>query len=1576
MAGSYTDIAGNSGSAASLTLAADIAAPVVDLDASSPGTGYVVTFTENGSPVSIGDIDLSITDADSTTLSGATITLSNPQADDVLAVGSMPAGITATVVGNVVTLSGTASLADYEAALRSISFENTSEAPDTTPRTISVSVVDANGNASAPAVATVQVVSVDDAPVHALPGPVTMLEDSQIYLLPGTYVTDIDSDLITTTVSVPVGTLVLGSTDGVTVSGNGTGVVVLSGSPSAVNAALIWTTYTPPQDYNGVVDITVTTTDGTSTVTDSLNVTITPVNDAPVAVDDTFSTAEDTAITITPAQLLANDIDVDGDALSVATIHNITNGSISIVGGNIVFTPNPNYHGPASFDYTISDGRGGFSTARATIDVLSVDDLPETADVNASGAEDSVIAIALSGSDVDNVITGYVIGTLPANGVLYRDAALTQVVSAGDVVSETTLYFRPADNWNGNTSFQYAAQNDAGISDPTPATVVITVTPVNDAPVAVNDSFTTAEDTAITITPAQLLANDIDVDGDVLSVATIHNITNGSISIVGGNIVFTPNPNYHGPASFDYTISDGQGGFSTATATISVTPVNDAPQAVDDGPSMLTGLRGEYFAYVEGMSGPNLTSVQQVRAFADANTADAVFNATTLTYNEINGNLGADGRLQAFLGSDAASLSVDPPNSSDAILRFTGTLDLAAGTYILRVRADDGYSIMIDGVVVAEVNANQAPTTTTHAAFTLPTGGPHSIDIIYWDQGGQAVFGVELSADNGSTFQPLGQYTLRHPTYTTAEDTALVISTATLLANDTDVDGDPLSVVSVQDAVNGTVTYSGGQIIFTPAPDYHGPASFTYTVSDGNGGTSTATVSLNILSVNDMPTTANVTATGAEDSVLAVTLAGADIDGTVTGFVIQNLPANGTLYADAARTQVISAGSVVPGPVVYFQPSANWNGSTTFQYAARDNEGGTDSTPATATLTVTPVNDAPVNVVPGLQTFNEDTSRVFSVANGNAISVADIDSASLTTSLSVSHGTLTLATTSGLTVSGNGTGTVTLSGSAAAINAALNGTTYTPAANVHGATTLTVTTSDGSLSTTSTVPMNVVAVADTPLLGAQEIIQVLNPGSTMISTGAGMPSNFTRGTNHGDGVSAANLEAELGLAPGALSQFNPPGSHAGNVTAIDGKLTTANYSLSAGTTVNFNWSFLNGEDLDSEIRAGYNDLVILVVTDPAGNRQAIQVTSSEQAGASTGTLNGTYAYTAASAGSYKFDWVIVNGRDAGKDSRLHLTSTSFSTSGSAHGAPVALALFAALTDTDGSESLSVTVAGVPSGARLSSGTNLGSGVWSLSPADLPGLQLLPASGYTGTINLNVTATATEASNGSVASTSRSISITIAETGNTVHSGSQSGDSVSGASGNSSDLIHGYAGNDTINAGNGHDLVHGGTGNDTLNGEDGHDVLYGGAGNDTLNGGAGNDILVGGTGNDTLTGGTGADVFRWHFGDGGVVGTPAVDTITDFNNSTGPQGDVLDLRDLLVGESHGNLSNYLHFSTSGSGASTTTTISISTTGGFAGGFSASAVDQVIQLNNVDLVQSFTSDQQIIQDLLARGKLLSD
>ena len=147
---------------------------------------------------------------------------------------------------------------------------------------------------------------------------------------------------------------------------------------------------------------------------------------------------------------------------------------------------------------------------------------------------------------------------------------------------------------------------------------------------------------------------------------------------------------------------------------------------------------------------------------------------------------------------------------------------------------------------------------------------------------------------------------------------------------------------------------------------------------------------------------------------------------------------------------------------------------------------------------------------------------------------------------------------------------------------------------------------------------------------------------------------------------------------------------------------------------------------------------------------------------------------------------------------------------------------------------------------------------------------------------------------------------------------------------------------------------------------------GGAGNDTIVGTAGNDIIIGGAGNDTMTGGLGADTFRWTLNDHGTTATPAQDTITDFNTALPASGgDILDLRDLLVGESHtgtspGNLGSYLHFNYNA--GTNTTTVNVQS--------HAAGVDQIIALQGVNLVGSFTTDQQIIQDLLTKAKLVTD
>jgi T1SS-143 domain-containing protein len=196
----------------------------------------------------------------------------------------------------------------------------------------------------------------------------------------------------------------------------------------------------------------------------------------------------------------------------------------------------------------------------------------------------------------------------------------------------------------------------------------------------------------------------------------------------------------------------------------------------------------------------------------------------------------------------------------------------------------------------------------------------------------------------------------------------------------------------------------------------------------------------------------------------------------------------------------------------------------------------------------------------------------------------------------------------------------------------------------------------------------------------------------------------------------------------------------------------------------------------------------------------------------------------------------------------------------------------------------------------------------------------------------------------------------------------------------SNTIIGTASSETLTGTTSPDYIVGRDGNDIVNGLDGNDVLQGNAGNDTLDGGNGSDRLSGGAGNDLLIGGAGADTFEWRLADRGAGGAPAVDTISDFDAAVpAAGGDVLDLRDLLQGEtSAATLDRYLDFNVSGG----STTIRISSTGGFTSGtYSSGAEDQRIVLTGVDIRSALglggsATDAQIINELISRGKLLTD
>jgi hypothetical protein len=281
--------------------------PSIDLDANNStaaGNNYTATFTENGAAVSIADTDIAITDVDSANLTSATITLTNAQAGDVLAAGGMPLGITATVVGNVVTLTGSASLASYQTAIRAITYSSTSENPSTTTRTINVVVNDGQSNSNI-AVATISVVAVNDAPVgvaDVFNGANSVVEATTV--VRGNVLTN-DTDVDSSTLTVAQFATNSGST---ATNANGSNVITTALGGTVVMNADGTFTYTAPVRNHG---------DATSDV-DSFVYR---------ATDGSFNSAWTTVtINVTDSQLLANS-DTDSVGIGGSTTGNVMTGA-------------------------------------------------------------------------------------------------------------------------------------------------------------------------------------------------------------------------------------------------------------------------------------------------------------------------------------------------------------------------------------------------------------------------------------------------------------------------------------------------------------------------------------------------------------------------------------------------------------------------------------------------------------------------------------------------------------------------------------------------------------------------------------------------------------------------------------------------------------------------------------------------------------------------------------------------------------------------------------------------------------------------------------------------------------------------------------------------------------------------------------------------------------------------------------------------------------------------------------------------------------------------------------------------
>jgi hypothetical protein len=874
---------------------------------------------------------------------------------------------------------------------------------------------------------------------------------------------------------------------------------------ATVNPANGVITYTPNQDYNGTDTLTYEVTDDGFpapglTTEGTVDLTITAVNDPPATVDDAATTDEDIAVVV---PVLANDGDVDGNlvpasvVVSVAALHGTT--TVDPATGDITYTPNLNYNGADSFEYSVTDDGGPLpvttASALVSITINPINDAPALVNDTATTLEDTAVttAVLANDSDVDGTLdlSKLIVLTPPANGI----ATVNQIAG--------TIAYTPNADYNGPDSLEYSITDDGF---PTPvlsstATLGFTVQAVNDAPRLNDDAATTLEDTAVQV---PVLDNDGDVDGNLVpgSVVVVQAPQHGTTSVSGGTgvITYTPDADYNGPDTFVYEVTDTGAPLPAKTATasvaITVTPVNDAPRLVAD----VLNIDEDH---------PGTADVLNNDADVDGNLVPATVIVSTLPQHGVTTVDPATGAITYkpdadYNGTDSFGYTVIDDGSPTPVLSSssTVTVNIAAINDNPRLGADeattDEDTPVIVPVLLNDTDVDGTILPASVAVVVPPANGTTTVDpatgtIRYLpnaDFNGNDEFVYEVTDDGAplpaTTSTALVSLTIRpindaprllNDAASTPEDTRIVLD---VLANDADVDGNLVkaSVVVITPPQNGTaaVNATTGEIAYRPKANYNGTDSFTYQVTDDGFPTpvlsSSATVLLNVGAVNDGVVALDDTATTAEDTAVTVDVLANDSD-------IDGDPVPGTVTLTVPPQHGTATINSTTGAITY-TPNLNYNGVDTLTYILADDGSPLPESFDTAllTITVTPVNDPPVLTAPASFTAVQDVTFSLTGITVSDLDYTETDGAVLEIRLGVQEGTLALGSVEGLTFTAGASGTpgFTVRGTAAAINAALLTLTYLGDALYYGPETVAVRLSDlgstgagGTLQATATI---------------------------------------------------------------------------------------------------------------------------------------------------------------------------------------------------------------------------------------------------------------------------------------------------------------------------------------------------------------------------------------------------------------------------------------------------------------------------------------------------------------------------
>ena len=911
-------------------------APVVDLNGGAAGIDYTTTFTEDGPAVAAVDAAaLTVTDADNANIASATITLTNHPdgADESLSVtGVSCPGITVAAYNSstgVLALTGSTTKAAYQACLRTLTYNNADQDPNTSDRSVTVKVNDGSLD-SATATSTIHVTAVNDAPTLDLNGAAggvdataTFTEDGPpTALAPAAVVDDVDdTNLIAAsvqlTINPPSGTVVPdvpdeilwwdgtsgGACDGLSLSySTATGTLIVTGTATVgrYQACLRSIKYQNTRDAMNVTarnaEFTVFDAHAVNNTSNRPDVTITlvPVNDAPVANDFSVSADEDGSTTVDLAGHVSDAETSDAD-LTYTIVSGPAHGSLTGTGGSRTYTPNGDFNGSDSVTYKVTD-RGdpdNCSPISTTCD-SSEDSAIKTVSITVTAVNDAPVNTVPDPQTTDED-TAKTFSSIDGNAITVADV---DVLETGGGKLKVTL-----------------SVTDGTLTLGSPSSVDFSCgTCVGDG----------TDDATMTFLGAP---------------AAINTALNG--------LSYSPTADFNVSSTLTITTNDqgntGSGGAKSDTDTVSITvnAVNDAPVNTVPG----TQTTDEDTALEFSTAGGNAISV------ADVDIAETPTGKFEVTLSVTHGAL--------TLGTTAGLVFSTGDGNADASMVFTGS--------------------------PAAVNAALEGLTYVP---TLNYNGPASLSLTADDQGNTGSGGALTDTDSVAiTVVPVNDTpTAEDFSASTNEDTAATIDFTGHVA-DVETSDANLTYTIVSGPSHGTISSgTGGSRTYTPAANYNGPDSLTYKVTDrgdpddcGAPGpscdaaeiSSIQTVSITVVPVNDTPTADAVTMSTPEDTAKTIGLSGSDVETCDLSFSIVSGPAHGSL-GSIANLACASGSPKTDSANVIYTPTTNYNGPDSFTYKVRDTgdvagcspgpgcSAALDSVTKTVSITVTAVNDDPV----------------------------------------------------------------------------------------------------------------------------------------------------------------------------------------------------------------------------------------------------------------------------------------------------------------------------------------------------------------------------------------------------------------------------------------------------------------------------------------------------------------------------------------------------------------------------------------------------------------------------------------